>query len=113
MDADLLVGGKQLARDPISSAVTEAANTQVIQISGLSQAAYGEAVTAFQSMAKLSPGDPQAQIDLANAAQQAGDYATAIAAYERWLKLAPEDSQASIIKQQLKQLRGTAAASSG
>ena len=53
------------------------------------------------------------QLDLANAAQQAGDYATAIAAYERWLKLAPEDSQASIIKQQLKQLRAAQAATSG
>ena len=70
-------------------------------------------MTAFQTMAKLSPGDPQAQIDLANAAQQAGDYATAIAAYERWLKLAPDDSQASIIKQQLQQLRAAQAATSG
>ena len=53
------------------------------------------------------------QLELAQAAQQTGDAATAIAAYEQFLKLAPDDPNANIVREQLKQLRGTAAASSG
>ena len=59
------------------------------------------------------PNDPNVQLELAQAAQQVGDAATAIAAYATFLKLAPDDPSAGVVRQQLKQLRGTAAAASG
>ena len=58
-----------------------------------------------------SPSDPNIQLELAQAAQQAGDAETAIAAYTAFLKLAPDDPSASIVKAQLKQLKQTSASS--
>ncbi len=59
----------------------------------------------------LQPGDPNIQLELAQAAQQAGDTEAAIAAYTAFLKLAPDDPSASIVKAQLKQLKQTSASS--
>ena len=53
---------------------------------------------------ELQPQDPTVQLELAQAAQSAGDVATTIAAYERFLKLAPNDPTAPEIKRILKQL---------
>ena len=53
----------------------------------------------------LAPKDPNIQLELAQAAQQSGDYATAIAAYQAFLKLAPDDPSAGIVKQQIAQLK--------
>ena len=53
--------------------------------------------------------DPNVQLELAQAAQQSGDYAKAIAAYERFLKLAPDDPSAPIVKQQIAQLKAAQA----
>ena len=71
------------------------------------------AVDAYKRLVALQPDDPNIQLELAQAAQQTGDTTTAIAAYERFLKLAPDDPSASVVKGQLKQLRGSAAASGG
>ena len=68
-------------------------------------------MTAYKQIAKLAPNDPNIQLELAQAAQQAGDTPSAIAAYTTFLKLAPDDPNATIVKQQLKQLRQTSAAS--
>ena len=70
-----------------------------------------QAVDAYKKIAKLQPNDPNIQLELAQAAQQAGDAATAIAAYTTFLKLAPDDPNASIVKQQLKQLKQTSSTS--
>ena len=52
-----------------------------------------------------SPKDPNVQLELAQAAQQAGDTVTAIAAYKAFLRLAPDDPTALDRRaQQLKQL---------
>jgi regulator of sirC expression with transglutaminase-like and TPR domain len=71
------------------------------------------AVDAYRRLVALQPNDPNVQLELAQAAQQVGDGATAIAAYEQFLKLAPDDPSAAVVRQQLKQLRGTASAASG
>ena len=68
-------------------------------------------MTAYKQIAKLQPNDPNIQLELAQAAQQAGNTAAAIAAYKTFLKLAPDDPNASIVKQQLKQLKSTTSAS--
>ena len=78
---------------------------------GAAQAAASAAVDAYKQLAALSPKDPNVQLELAQAAQQAGDSATAILAFETFLKLAPDDPNAPIVKAQLKQLKQTSAAS--
>ena len=52
-------------------------------------------MTAYKQIAKLQPNDPNIQLELAQAAQQAGDTAAAIAAYKTFLKLAPDDPNAA------------------
>jgi Flp pilus assembly protein TadD len=105
--------GQAVLSDPIGLGVTS-------QLSQRATTAYQDAqnqatlaVDSYEQLAKLSPDDPNVQLELAQAAQQTGDATTAIAAYEQFLKLAPDDPNAAIVKQQLKQLRGTAAAASG
>jgi cytochrome c-type biogenesis protein CcmH/NrfG len=55
------------------------------------------------------PKDPNVRLELAQAAQQSGDYTKAIAAYQQFLKLAPDDPSASIVKQQIAQLKAAQA----
>ena len=102
-----LVGssGQPVLDDPIGSAVT---NSLSERISAAYQAASAEttkAVNAYKRIATLEPGDPNVQLELAQAAQQSGDSVTAIEAFERFLKLAPDDPSAPIVREQLKQLR--------
>ena len=53
----------------------------------------------------IAPRDPNVQLELAQAAQQSGNYPKAIAAYEQFLKLAPDDPSATLVKQQIAQLK--------
>ena len=103
--------GQSLVDDRISVVLNTQGSTEIQRLIGEAQTASAGAVTAYQSIVKLTPNDPNLQLELAQAAQQAGDTATAIAAYAAFLKLAPDDPNASIVKQQLKQLRQTSAAS--
>ena len=72
-----------------------------------------QAVTAYKRLVALQPDDPNVQLELAQAAQQTGDSATAIGAYEAFLELAPDDPSATIVREQLKQLRQSAASGAG
>ena len=47
---------------------------------------------------KLTPNDPNVQLQLGQSAQAANDTATAIAAYKKFLKLAPHDPLASNVE---------------
>lgn len=67
--------------------------------------AYGQAQQTYGRIARLAPKDPTAQIQLAQAAQQAGDTAAALASYRKFLVLAPDDPSAEIVREQIKQLR--------
>ncbi len=54
---------------------------------------------------RLNPKDANAQLNLGQAAQQAGNTQGAIAAYQRFIKLAPDDPTMALVKQQIKALR--------
>ena len=97
--------------DRISVILNTQGSTKIQQLAGEAQTASAGAVAAYKQIVKLTPNDPNIQLELAQAAQQAGDAPAAIAAYTAFLRLAPDDPNASIVKQQLKQLRQTAAAS--
>ncbi len=103
--------GQSLLDDRISSVVNAQGSTTIQTLAAAAQAASGQAVDAYRKIVVLQPGDPNVQLELAQAAQQAGDTAAAIAAYTAFLRLAPDDPSASIVKAQLKQLKQTSASS--
>ncbi len=103
--------GQSVVDSKIATVIGTKAAVEVQRLAGEAQAASAAAVDAYKRIAKLSPNDPNVQLELAQAAQQAGDTATAIEAYTTFLKLAPDDPSAPIVKAQLKQLKQSSATS--
>jgi cytochrome c-type biogenesis protein CcmH/NrfG len=66
--------------------------------------AYNGAISSYKALVKLQPANANAQFQLAQAAQTAGDTTTAVAAYKAFLKLNPGSSTAAQIRQLIKQL---------
>jgi len=97
-------------KDPISAAVQSVASTKQSTAYSNYQSAQRSAEQAYQKLAKLTPRDANAQLQLGQAAQSAQDTPVAIAAYEKFLKLAPHDPLSAQVKQQLKTLRAQTAA---
>jgi tetratricopeptide (TPR) repeat protein len=93
------LGGKPLDVDPINQA--NAAYSEA-------QSASQSAVDTYKKIAAATPRDPTVQLELAQTAQNASDYATAVAAYKKFLKLAPDDPSAPDVKRLLKQLEAFA-----
>jgi len=95
-------------QDPIANAVQTNLQTQESDAYSGYTSALSEAEKTYQKLVKLTPNDPNAQIQLGQAAQNAQDTAVAIAAYTKFLKLAPHDPLAGQVKQQLKALKTAA-----
>jgi tetratricopeptide (TPR) repeat protein len=110
LSAYLVFDGRPLTPDPITSAVTTDMEQAIAAAYGEAQAANAKAVDTYERIVKAAPKDPSVQIELAQAAQAAGDVGTAIAAYERFLELAPDDPSVPEVKRVLKQLRSASAA---
>ncbi|HXF98126.1 MAG TPA: tetratricopeptide repeat protein [Gaiellaceae bacterium] len=102
---DFQLGGRPLEPDPITSAVRSRYEQEVSSAYAEAQQASAKAVDAYRRIARVQPNDPAVQLELAQAAQSAGDVSTAISAYERFLKLAPDDPTAHDVRRLLKQLR--------
>jgi hypothetical protein len=98
--------GRALASvpDPISQAASQGANARFSSILQARSATASALLGVYQRIAGLQPGEPVAQLQLAQAAQQAGASSTAIAAYQEFIKLAPYDNQVPYAKQQIKTL---------
>jgi tetratricopeptide (TPR) repeat protein len=92
-------------QDPIELALSTKANEAVTAAYTASQSAFQLAESTYERLVAVAPNDPNVQLELAQTAQQGGDYAKAIAAYEKFLALAPDDPSAPIVKQQIKQLK--------
>ena len=106
------VGGDSTAtQDPIELALSTEANQAVTTAYTASQSAFQLAEKTYERLVVIAPDDPNVQLELAQTAQQGGDYAKAIAAYQEFLKLAPDDPSAPIVKQQIKQLQAAQAPS--
>ncbi len=107
VDASIVLGGSPLIPDPITNAVSSQIEQELqAALSDQQQAAAG-AVSTYQRVVKLSPNDPNVQLELANAAAQGNDAKTEIAAYEKFLKLAPNDPSAPFVRSQLKSLKAS------
>jgi Flp pilus assembly protein TadD len=100
-------------RNPISDILEQGAGEEVSGILSEAGGSFNSAVQTYRRAAEKLPKDPNLQIELAQAAEQANDAATAIAAYERFLELAPEDPSAGIVRDQLKRLKAAVAGSTG
>jgi tetratricopeptide (TPR) repeat protein len=105
--------GQPVMQDQIANAVAGSVSERVTVALQEAGTNASQAVAAYRRLVALEPNDPNVQLELAQAAQQTGDTATAIAAYERFLKLAPDDPSATIVKEQLKQLKQSAATGAG
>ena len=97
--------GQALGEPPIDSAVQATYNERLTQAYERMTEAYTDAKNTYARVARLAPEDPDVQLQLASAAQTAGDTETAIDAYETFLEIAPDHPSASLVQQELKELR--------
>ena len=96
--------GKALGTNPIEQAAASQVNANVTDLAQRAQAAYSGAVTSFQKVADLQPRNSNAQFQLAQTAQTAGQNSIAVSAYRRYLKLNPDSSTAGAVRLLIKQL---------
>jgi tetratricopeptide (TPR) repeat protein len=96
-----------VGQDAITQALSTKAQTEVTNVYTKMQSAYAKATAAYKSLAKITPNDPNIQLQLAQAAETANDTPTAVAGYKRFLELAPDDPSAGVIRQRLKQLQSS------
>jgi Flp pilus assembly protein TadD len=99
--------GQPLLEDSISTAIKTQSSPRIQELSTIAQNASIESVNSYKRIVVISPKDPNVRLELAQAAQQAGDAVTMISAFKAFLKLAPDDPNAPIVKQQLKQLQAS------
>jgi tetratricopeptide (TPR) repeat protein len=100
-----LGNGQSLPPDPIDEALSTRAGESVNQAYAAAQESFRHAEETYDKLVLAAPNDPNVQLELAQAAQQSGNYPKAISAYEQFLKLAPDDPSAPIVKQQIAQLK--------
>jgi cytochrome c-type biogenesis protein CcmH/NrfG len=76
-------------QDPISAVLREQAQTKQQTALSNYQTSISNAEDAYKKLAKLTPTDPNAQYQLGQAADNAGDTKVALAAYRAVVKLVP------------------------
>jgi tetratricopeptide (TPR) repeat protein len=91
--------------DPIGQAISTSANQRFNDALSARQVSANQRVDAYSHVAKLQPREPAAQLQLADAAKDAGNATVAVAAYKKFVKLAPDDNQVPYAKQQIKALQ--------
>jgi tetratricopeptide (TPR) repeat protein len=103
--------GKALGTNPIEQSQSTLAGTAAQNIGQRMSLAYAGAVSTYQQLAKLQPGNANAQFQLGNTAQTAAQITgstsfntTAVAAYKAFLKLSPDASTAAQVRQLIKSL---------
>jgi len=94
--------------DVIFQSLAGLANSKLTKLYQQQQDDYNKAESVNKRIVALNPKDANAQLNLGQAAQSAGDTPGAIAAYEKFIKLAPDDPTTSLVKQQIKALQQTA-----
>lgn len=98
--------GAAIGANRIEQSAAQQAAGETAELAQRASLAYQAALESYRAVAKLRPNDANVQIQLATAAQQAGDNATAIAALKTYLKLNPETPQRAQVERLIKQLGG-------
>jgi DNA-binding SARP family transcriptional activator len=96
--------GTAFGTNPLEQAAAQRADTAVNDLSQKVQLAYASVQSSYDQVTQLAPKDASGWLNLAQAAQTAGDNATAVKGYKRYLELSPGTSVAPQIKQLIKQL---------
>jgi tetratricopeptide (TPR) repeat protein len=96
--------GSPVFTNKITAQIDAITSARIQELQSGATTGYSQAVSAYKRIAALSGSDPNVQLELAQAAQQAGDYTTAVAAYKKHLRLAPESSTTAAVKEQIKLL---------
>jgi Flp pilus assembly protein TadD len=105
----ITLGGRPLDLDPIAEAVTSATSSETDAALSKGQTAAQSSVDTYKRIAALEPDDPSVQLQLGDAAANAGDSDTAIAAYQKYVDLVPaDDPTARRVKRLIKQLNAGA-----
>ncbi len=97
--------GQALDQNPIASALSTKASTQLQEVSSKYQTATTTAVATYQRIVKLRPDDQQAVFALAQAADTLRQTPVAISAYMRLLKFKLDPATAAQIRARIKTLR--------
>jgi tetratricopeptide (TPR) repeat protein len=97
--------GLALGEDPIVSALSRQASTQLQEASVKYQTAATQAVGTYQQIVKLHPNDQQALFSLAQAADTLRQTPVAIRAYKRLLEFNLDPATAAQIRQRVKTLQ--------
>ena len=102
--------GQTFGTGQISSLESNKYNQQLNQAYLGVQQEYKDATRVFEKLVAVTPDELEADeplifLQLAQAAQSAGELKTAIKAYERYLVVAPDSASAPAVKAQLPQLR--------
>jgi tetratricopeptide (TPR) repeat protein len=104
-EALVATADKQAGFDPVNRAVKTKVDAQLQEVVQEVQQAYDSALSTYEAIAEVTPRDPNAWSQLAQAAEAAGNVPKAITAYERFLEIAPDDPLAPQVRQRLQQLR--------
>jgi tetratricopeptide (TPR) repeat protein len=98
--------GQAISSDPYSDALRAKASEAYSKM----VTAYAAAEKAYRRVVAVTAGtseEASAQLQLASAAQTAGDTPTAVKAYQRFLKIAPDNANAPAVRQTLAQLKAS------
>jgi tetratricopeptide (TPR) repeat protein len=99
--------GEALGDSPITSAVQQDAQAAFTDALTRMQDAFRSAQEIYQRLVVLEPEDANLQLQLADAALNAGDAELALASYRRFLELAPDDPQAPLVEQEIARLEAS------
>ena len=111
LDPTTTLGGA-IANDTYSSSLQQKFNEayqKMVKEFSTAESAYRQLVAASKGTSQ----EANAQLQLASAAQIAGDNPTAIDAYTRFLKIAPDSPNAQAVRQTLAQLKASTAQTQG
>jgi Flp pilus assembly protein TadD len=99
--------GQALGQNPISSALSTKASTQLQEATTKYQTAATGAIATYKKIVKLQPTDQQAVFALAQAADNLRQTAIASSAYKRLLKLNLDPTTSAQIRARIKTLQGS------
>jgi tetratricopeptide (TPR) repeat protein len=97
--------------DPIGQAISGSAGQRYNDALTAMQQTAAKRMDAYAQVAKLQPSEPAAQLQLADAANDARNVPVAVGAYAKFIELAPDDNQVPYAKQQIKALQSQLASS--
>jgi len=96
--------GTAIGQNKVEQIAAQTANANTNSLYQEATAKYQDALTSYQQVAKIHPDDPNAQFQLATAAQNAGNYPVAVTALKKYLKLDPSSPQKAQVQALIKQL---------